>query len=116
MHLPWPFVCRSRETSSFGYGGHRDDLKTSLRDCTVSKFAWSEAAMRPGGWAPAGGWCGALNIDLASVLQTRRWKSTGVPMRYGEEGMARAAAAQAIASSTQKRKLAVNFDEISALR
>ena len=42
----------------------------------------------------------ALNIDLASVMQAGRWKSTTMPMRYGEEilaargGMARAAAAQ----------------------
>jgi site-specific recombinase XerD len=42
----------------------------------------------------------ALNIDLASVMQAGRWKSTAMPMRYGEEvlaargGMARAAAAQ----------------------
>jgi integrase len=39
----------------------------------------------------------ALNIDLASVMQAGRWKSTRMPMRYGEEvvaargGMARAA-------------------------
>jgi len=43
----------------------------------------------------------ALNIDLASVvMQAGRWKSTRMPMRYGEEvlaargGMARAAATQ----------------------
>jgi Phage integrase family len=42
----------------------------------------------------------ALNIDLGSVMQAGRWKSTRMPMRYGEEvlaargGMARAAAAQ----------------------
>jgi len=42
----------------------------------------------------------ALNIDLASVMQAGRWKTTAMPMRYGEEilaargGMARAAAAQ----------------------
>lgn len=42
----------------------------------------------------------ALNIDLASVMQSGRWKSTRMPMRYGEEvlaargGMAIAAAAQ----------------------
>ncbi len=42
----------------------------------------------------------ALNIDLASVMQAGRWKSTRMPMRYGEEalaargGMARAAEAQ----------------------
>jgi hypothetical protein len=41
----------------------------------------------------------ALNIDLASVMQAGRWKSTRMPMRYGEEvlaargGMARAAEA-----------------------
>ncbi len=41
-----------------------------------------------------------LNIDLASVMQAGRWKSTRMPMRYGEEvlaargGMARAAQAQ----------------------
>jgi hypothetical protein len=39
----------------------------------------------------------ALNLDLASVMQAGRWKSTRMPMRYGEEvlaargGMARAA-------------------------
>jgi integrase len=39
----------------------------------------------------------ALNIDLASVMQAGRWKSTHMPMRYGEHvlatrgGMARAA-------------------------
>jgi integrase len=39
----------------------------------------------------------SLNIDLASVMQTGRWKSTAMPMRYGENvlaargGMARAA-------------------------
>jgi site-specific recombinase XerD len=42
----------------------------------------------------------ALNIDLASVMQAGRWKSTAMPMRYGEEvlagrgGMARAAKEQ----------------------
>jgi hypothetical protein len=42
----------------------------------------------------------ALNIDLASVMQAGRWKSTHMPMRYGEHvlaargGMARAANAQ----------------------
>jgi len=42
----------------------------------------------------------ALNIDLASVMQAGHWKSTLMPMRYGEEvlaargGMARAAQAQ----------------------
>ena len=42
----------------------------------------------------------ALNIDLASVMQAGRWKSTHMPMRYGEHilaargGMARAAQAQ----------------------
>ena len=42
----------------------------------------------------------ALNIDLASVMQAGRWKSTAMPMRYGEHvlaargGMARAAHAQ----------------------
>jgi hypothetical protein len=42
----------------------------------------------------------ALNIDLASVMQTGRWKTTVMPMRYGEEvqaargGMARTAKAQ----------------------
>jgi len=32
-----------------------DDLKAGLRDCTAFEFARPEAAMRPGGWAPAGG-------------------------------------------------------------
>jgi integrase len=42
----------------------------------------------------------SLNIDLASVMQAGRWKSTQMPMRYGEEvlvargAMARAAAVQ----------------------
>jgi integrase len=42
----------------------------------------------------------ALNIDLASVMQAGRWKSTHMPMRYGENvlaargGMARAAVEQ----------------------
>jgi hypothetical protein len=27
----------------------------------------------------------ALNIDLSSVMQARRWKTTVMPMRYGEE-------------------------------
>jgi hypothetical protein len=42
----------------------------------------------------------ALNIDLASVMQAGRWRTTMMPMRYGEEvqsgrgGMARAAKAQ----------------------
>jgi integrase len=42
----------------------------------------------------------ALNIDLASVMQAGRWKSTHMPMRYGEHvlaargGMARAAMKQ----------------------
>jgi integrase len=41
-----------------------------------------------------------LNIDLASVMQAGRWKSTHMPMRYGENvlaargGMARAAGVQ----------------------
>lgn len=30
----------------------------------------------------------ALNIDLASVMQTRRWKSHRIPMRYGEPALA----------------------------
>ena len=42
----------------------------------------------------------ALNIDLASIMQSGRWKSSRMPMRYGEEilaargGMARAAQQQ----------------------
>jgi len=42
----------------------------------------------------------ALNIDLASVMQARRWKTNRMPMRYAEHvmaargGMARAAEAQ----------------------
>jgi len=42
----------------------------------------------------------ALNIDLASVMQSGRWKSSRMPMRYGEHvlaargGMARAAEKQ----------------------
>jgi integrase len=42
----------------------------------------------------------ALNIDLASVMQAGRWKTTHMPMRYGEHvlatrgGMARAAVEQ----------------------
>ncbi len=42
----------------------------------------------------------ALNIDLASVMQAGRWKTTVMPMRYGEQvqagrgGMARVATAQ----------------------
>jgi integrase len=42
----------------------------------------------------------ALNIDMASVMQAGRWKSTHMPMRYGEHvlaargGMARAAVEQ----------------------
>jgi hypothetical protein len=42
----------------------------------------------------------ALNIDLASAMQAARWKTTLMPMRYGEEvqagrgGMARTAKAQ----------------------
>jgi integrase len=42
----------------------------------------------------------ALNIDLASVMQAGRWKSTHMPMRYGQHvlaargGMARAAVEQ----------------------
>jgi len=42
----------------------------------------------------------SLNIDLGSIMQAGRWKSSRMPMRYGEEvlaargGMARAAAAQ----------------------
>jgi hypothetical protein len=42
----------------------------------------------------------ALNIDLASVMQAGRWKTTAVPMRYGENlqagigGMARTAKSQ----------------------
>jgi hypothetical protein len=42
----------------------------------------------------------ALNIDLASVMQVGRWKTTAMPMRYGEDiqaglgGMARTAKAQ----------------------
>jgi hypothetical protein len=27
----------------------------------------------------------ALNIDLASVMQAGRWKTTVMPMRYGQE-------------------------------
>jgi len=42
----------------------------------------------------------ALNIDLVSVMQAGRWKTTAMPMRYGEDiraglgGMARTAKAQ----------------------
>jgi hypothetical protein len=42
----------------------------------------------------------SLNIDLASIMQSGRWKSSRMPMRYGEEvlaargGMARAAREQ----------------------
>jgi hypothetical protein len=42
----------------------------------------------------------ALNTDLASVMQAGRWKTTAMPMRYGEEvqagrgGMARTAKAR----------------------
>jgi hypothetical protein len=42
----------------------------------------------------------ALNIDLASVMQSGRWKDTRMPMRYAERvlarrgGMARAAKVQ----------------------
>ena len=42
----------------------------------------------------------ALNIDLGSVMQAGRWKSTRMPMRYGEaalassSGMARASLVQ----------------------
>lgn len=42
----------------------------------------------------------ALNIDLAAIMQSGRWKDTRMPMRYGEKvlaargGMARAAKAQ----------------------
>jgi site-specific recombinase XerD len=42
----------------------------------------------------------ALNIDLASIMQAGRWKSSRMPMRYGEQvlaargGMARAASEQ----------------------
>jgi integrase len=47
----------------------------------------------------------ALNIDLASVMQAGRWKSTFMPMRYGETvlagrgGMARAAKIQGRSAS-----------------
>jgi hypothetical protein len=52
----------------------------------------------------------ALNIDLASVMQAGRWKSTRMPMRYGEEvltargGMARAAEARGRDDSGQMSK------------
>ncbi|HWS62227.1 MAG TPA: hypothetical protein VN325_05700 [Steroidobacteraceae bacterium] len=45
----------------------------------------------------------ALNIDLASVMQAGRWKTTAMPMRYGDNaqagigGMARTAKAQGCA-------------------
>jgi integrase len=48
----------------------------------------------------------ALNIDLASVMHAGRWRSTRMPMRYGEHviaarsGMARAAVAQGRAGSS----------------
>jgi hypothetical protein len=47
----------------------------------------------------------ALNIDLSSIMQSGRWKSSRMPMRYGEEilavrgGMARAAREQGRDSS-----------------
>jgi integrase len=55
----------------------------------------------------------SLNIDLASVMQAGRWKSTAMPMRYGENvlasrgGMARAAEMQGrnqkeVESATEK--------------
>jgi integrase len=49
----------------------------------------------------------ALNIDLASVMQAGRWKSTHMPLRYGEHvlaargGMARAASEQGRDSPTE---------------
>jgi integrase len=49
----------------------------------------------------------SLNIDLASIMQSGRWKSSRMPMRYGEEilaargGMARAALAQGRDSTTE---------------
>jgi hypothetical protein len=30
----------------------------------------------------------SLNIDLASIMQSGRWKSSRMPMRYGEEILA----------------------------
>lgn len=44
----------------------------------------------------------ALNIDLASVMQAGRWKSTVMPMRYGEQVLA-ARGAMARAAGMQKR-------------
>jgi integrase len=44
----------------------------------------------------------ALNIDLASVMQAGRWKSTHMPMRYGEHVLA-ARGAMARAASEQGR-------------
>jgi site-specific recombinase XerD len=44
----------------------------------------------------------ALNIDLASVMQAGRWRSTRMPMRYGEEVLA-ARGAMARAAEVQGR-------------
>ncbi len=44
----------------------------------------------------------ALNIDLASVMQAGRWKSTAMPMRYGENVLA-AQGAMARAAGRQQR-------------
>jgi hypothetical protein len=44
----------------------------------------------------------SLNIDLASVMQAGRWKSTRMPMRYGEEMLA-ARSATARAAAVQGR-------------
>ena len=44
----------------------------------------------------------SLNIDLESVMQAGRWKSTAMPMRYGEDVLA-ARGAMAKAAKQQGR-------------
>ena len=48
----------------------------------------------------------ALNIDLGSVMQAGRWKTTTMPMRYGEHQLAgRGAMARAADSQGRDAKV-----------
>ena len=66
----------------------------------VSPLVWRRLPVRADSSVGATQDLLALNIDLGSVMQAGRWKSTAMPMRYGEEvlaargGMARAAEKQ----------------------
>jgi integrase len=80
------------------------DIISDIYERVARWIGMSEKTSQSSEWAFGAGRCGqdllALNIDLREAMQAGRWKSTRMPMRYGEDvlagrgGMARAAAAQ----------------------